>query len=87
MSDIESKLCDPTQLTTLLKLPKSTSLTYEDVSKAICELQPTVAAEIAAELVKKMQISDLVEAVSISHRTIYIPQYFCHNMLIECFGF
>lgn len=61
---IEEKLCDPSKLPSLLTLPKSTSLTYANISEAICDLQPALAAEIAVELVRKMDIGDIIEAVS-----------------------
>ena len=63
--DIREKICDPLMLPELLVLPKTSKLSYEEASDALCVENPELAVNISLELVKRFDVSDMIANVSL----------------------
>ena len=70
--DIREKICDPLMLPELLVLPKTSKLSYEEVSDALCVENPELAVNISLELVKRFDVSDMIANVSLHVLHLYL---------------
>ena len=69
-------MCDESFLRTLMVLPKTTTLTYANISHVLCQLDPVLATNISLKLVKNLQVSSMIANVSIS---IFLLTVYCRR--------
>ena len=61
-------------------LPKTTTLTYANISHVLCQLDPVLATNISLKLVKNLQVSSMIANVGIS---IFLLTVYCRRNSIE----